>query len=158
MVSKKNTPVYMGWFEFATGIVLWTIVGIVLFSTSGMPAFEQDNSPGPRFVPLGIAITLSFLTVLYWVEAYKNREKSIQLPSMIELAKPSMFFGLALLVVLLWDILGAAPVVFLISFMEFKLLEKYTWNRSLLVAAILCSSTFVLFEMVLGISLPRGLF
>jgi hypothetical protein len=158
VISTKGKAVFIGGPEFVTGIILWAIVGTVIYTTAGMAVMEADLTPGPRFLPLVVAVILSLLTILYWREAWKNREQGIQFPGINQLARPAAFFGIALLIVLLWDFLGAMPVVLLVSFLEIKFLEKHSWQHSLLVAVILCAFIYGIFEGVLGISLPQGIF
>lgn len=148
----------MGWPEFITGLIIWFIVVIIIYTTRNMDFWASDNTPGPRFLPLIVAVSLSALAVLYWFEAYKNREQGIRLPSCGKLIKPAGFVAVSFLIIPLWDWIGAIPVVMLVSFLEFKLLEKYAWKRSLIAAVIMSAFTYVLFEIVLGISLPRGIF
>lgn len=158
MATNKSKAALIGKVELITGLCLWAIVGGIVFTTSDMPVMEADNTPGPRFLPILVAGALTLLTALYWMEAYCHRGKAIIFPDIRKLGKPAAFFAIAFLVVLLWDVIGAVPVVLLVSFLEFKLLEKYSWKHSLVAAGCLCVFTYVLFEIVLDIMLPRGIF
>jgi hypothetical protein len=157
-IDNKNKLKFMGMPEFVTGIILWCLVGMIVFTTRDMEFFEAAGTPGPRFLPILIAIVLSVLTILYWITSYKKRGKGVSFPSLQNLKQPAAFCGIALLIVILWDIIGAIPVVFIASLLEFKILEEFSWKRSLIVAAILSVGTFILFDLVFGIILPWGIF
>ena len=58
----------------------------------------------------------------------------------------------------LWERLGVVPTVLVASFLELKLIEGYSWTRSILVGLLLSVSTWALFQVVLGIPLPTGIF
>jgi putative tricarboxylic transport membrane protein len=158
MNSEVKRHKLMQWPEFLTGLILWGIVGVLLLTTMEMPFIEPDKTPGPRFLPVIVASVLALLTIIYWVEAFKKRKRTVEIPNLGKLIKPAAFVGMSFLIVLLWEIIGAVPVIMLVSFLEFKLLEKYTWKRSLIVALILSVFAYVVFKLVLGIPLPSGIF
>jgi hypothetical protein len=48
--------------------------------------------------------------------------------------------------------------VFLCALLELRYLERYAWGKSVLVSALISAATLLLFQIVLGVALPGGLF
>lgn len=139
-----------------TGLVLAVAAGLLVFSR-GMPMMDE-GSPGPRFLPVVMAVALTLLSLLYAVEclaASGKREARKVLP---RTAPPLLYVGSALVIVPLWDSLGAVVTILAISLFQFRFIEKFTWAKAGIAAVILSASTFVLFRFVLGINLPVGPF
>ncbi|HSR10787.1 MAG TPA: tripartite tricarboxylate transporter TctB family protein [Thermodesulfobacteriota bacterium] len=142
--------------QVVTGLVVWAVVAGLIGFTRGLPYIEE-GAPGPRFMPLVLAVFLSFLNVLYWIETFRTRKK-LSLPRLSQLVRPAGFFLVGLLMIFLWERLGVVATVLLSSFLELKWIEGYAWGRSLWVGAALSVSTWVLFQVLLGIPLPTGPF
>jgi hypothetical protein len=140
------------------GLFLWAVVAGVILSSRGMPMWV-DGSPGPRFMPLVLVITLGVLTILYWVEAFAvTKAAAGGFPPAAHMVRPACYVGICILLILLWERIGAVPTVFLISVLELRGLERFPWKKSMVIAAGLSVFTWVLFALVLGINLPLGIF
>jgi putative tricarboxylic transport membrane protein len=140
----------------ATSLLLWGVVaGLVVF-TRGLP-FVQEGAPGPRFMPVLVAIFLSILNVLYSAQILAGRGgDEIRFPALSELTRPAGFVLLGVLMVLLWERLGVVATVLVASIVELKWLEEMSWIRSILVGALLSLGTWLLFQRLLGVPLPTG--
>ena len=143
------------------GLVFWLIIGTVLWSTRNLPMFEE-GAPGPRFMPVVLAILFSILTVLYWIEAAAK----VTADELVEtrdddkrnFGRPAAFFGIAVALVLLWNTLGAVLTVFLCSVVELRFIEQFTWLRTAVTALAISAVALVLFQIILGVALPGGVF
>ncbi len=143
--------------ELITGLVVWLIVGGIIFTSGHMP-FWVDKSPGPRLMPIIIAVCMAILAVLYWVEVYRAGGQRLKFPGPAALKKPAGFMVLSFLVYLLWERLGAILTILVIGFLELKLMERHSWLRSFLAAAAMSLFAWVVFQVVLEIPLPLGIF
>jgi hypothetical protein len=143
--------------ELITGLVLWLIVGVIIFTSGYMP-FWVDKSPGPRLMPIIIAGCMAILAILYWIEAYRAGGKGVKFPDIAALKKPAAFIALSFLVFFLWEGLGSILTILVVGFLELKLMERHSWLRSFLAASVMCLFAWVVFQVVLGIPLPLGIF
>ncbi|MEW6264095.1 MAG: tripartite tricarboxylate transporter TctB family protein [Thermodesulfobacteriota bacterium] len=142
--------------QLAGGLVVWGLVGLILHSTSDL-AFWAEGSPGPRFMPLVLAVILSLLNLLYWVESAVRPPANDRLPKLEELYRPVCFVAVVILLILLWERLGALLTVILCAVLELRFLERYSWTRTLLVSLVMGGLTIVLFQIILGVALPGGI-
>lgn len=155
MNRDKNQPLGIGWPEWITGLVMWLIVGVLIFTSDYMP-FWMEGAPGPRLMPVILAVCLGLLTVAYWIKAYQNGSERVEFPGLATLKKPAIFIALSFLMYFSWDIVGAVPTILLVGFLELKIVEEHPWPRSFLVAFVMCVAAFVVFQLILDIPLPRG--
>jgi hypothetical protein len=144
--------------QLLVGLLIWGMVAGLVWFTRGLPYFEE-GAPGPRFMPAVLAFFLSLFNILYWGETFLSRsEKKLSFPRFSELIRPASFFLIGLLMIFLWERLGVVVTVLVASIIELKLIEDYSWARSILVGLVLSISTLLLFQVVLGIPLPTGPF
>jgi hypothetical protein len=156
MSMDKHQPLGIGWPEWITGLAMWLIAGILIFTTNDMP-FWIEQSPGPRLLPILIAVCMAILAVLYWIESYRAG-RGIQFPGLGQLKRPAGFIALSFLIYFLWEVLGAVPTLLVVGFLELKLMEGHSWLRSFLAASAMCLFAWVVFQMILEIPLPLGVF
>jgi hypothetical protein len=139
------------------GLVFWFIIGTVLWSTRDMPLFE-DGAPGPRLVPVVLSVLFAVLSVCYWIEAATREPVEERPPSGEDrnLKRPAAFFGIAVLLALCWNSLGAVLTVLLCSLVELRFIERFSWRRSIVTAFVVSAVALLLFQIVLGVALPGG--
>ena len=63
-----------------------------------------------------------------------------------------------ILLVFLWEPIGALVAVFVCALLELRYLERYAWGKSILVSALISGATLSLFQIILGVPLPGGIF
>ena len=147
----------ISWPKIAVVVILWALAGCLVLFTAGMPLM-QEGSPGPRFLPVVMAIVLAVLAILYGLEQFfsANAESpSSMLPST---PKPYIYVGLAISIIFLWERLGAIATILAVGFALFRLVEGLSWKRSIIAAIFMSAFTYVLFNRILGINLPVGPF
>jgi hypothetical protein len=143
--------------QLVGGLVFWFIIGTVLWSTRNLPMFE-DGAPGPRFMPVALSVLFSILNVLYWIEAATKMEADEASDEDRNFARPAAFFAIAVVLALCWDALGAVLTVFLCSFVELRFIERFSWSRTIVTALLISAVALVLFQIILGVALPGGVF
>lgn len=139
------------------GLVFWIIVITVLWTTRGMPMFEE-GAPGPRFMPVVLSVLFSILNVFYWFESATKEAEDEAEDEDRNFGRPLAFLGIAILLTLCWESLGAVLTVFMCSVIELRFLESFSWLRTLGTALIISTIALVLFQIILGVPLPGGIF
>ncbi len=144
--------------QILTGLFIWAVVVGLVWFTGGLP-YTDEGAPGPRFMPILLAIFLSILNVLFWMETFLSRPgQRLSLPRGYQLVRPLGFFLVGVLMIFLWERLGVVVTVLIASFLELKVIEGYSWSRSVLVGLLFSLSTWVLFQVLLRVPLPAGPF
>jgi hypothetical protein len=139
------------------GIVLWLLIAAVLWSTRKMP-FYDEGAPGPRFMPVVLSVTLAILNVFYWAESATRESLKINPVEERNFLRPVVFLAFTILLIVLWEPIGALVAVFLCALLELRYLERYAWGRSILLSALISGATLTLFQIILGVPLPGGIF
>ena len=144
--------------QILTGVLIWGIVAGLVWFTRGLP-YTDEGAPGPRFMPVLLALFLGILNVLYWVDVFFfQRGGKLTLPRGSELVRPAGFVLVGVLMIFLWERLGVVATVLIASFIELKGIQGYSWTRSIWVGLLFSLSTWVLFQLVLRVPLPAGPF
>ena len=138
-------------------MVFWLIVATVLWTTRHMPMFDE-GAPGPRFMPVVLATLFSILNVFYWIEAATKEEGDEPADQERNFRRPAAFFGIAVVLALCWESVGAVLTVFVCALVELRFIEHFSWLRTFITAAIISIVMLLLFQIVLGVALPGGLF
>ncbi|NWF55871.1 MAG: tripartite tricarboxylate transporter TctB family protein [Syntrophaceae bacterium] len=144
--------------QVLTGLLIWGVVAGLVGFTRGLP-YMDEGAPGPRFMPILLAILLSILNVLYWMETFffKPGER-LSLPLPAELVRPAGFVLVGILMIFFWERLGVVATVLIASFLELKAIQGYSWGRSVWVGVVFSLTTWVLFQFILKVPLPAGPF
>ena len=141
-----------------TGLLIWGMVAGLVWFTRGLP-YMDEGAPGPRFMPILLAVFLSILNVLYWMDVFFfQRGGKLDLPRASELIRPAGFILVGVMMILLWERLGVVATVLIASFLELKAIQGYSWGRSIWVGLVFSLSTWILFQFILRVPLPAGPF
>ena len=144
--------------HFVTGLLIWGIVAGLVWFTRGLP-YMDEGAPGPRFMPVLLAVFLGILNLLYWMDIFFfRRGGKLHLPRAAELIRPAGFILVGVLMIFLWERLGVVATVLIASFLELKAIQGYSWGRSAWVGLVFSLSTWVLFQLILRVPLPAGPF
>jgi putative tricarboxylic transport membrane protein len=150
--ARGRTP------QIVTGLLIWIVVAGLISFTRGLP-YIQEGAPGPRFMPVLIAVVLGILNVLYFADIFFSKHaKPLVMPSLSELAGPAAYVLLGLSMIVLWERLGVVATVLTVSAIELKFLERCSWGKSILVGGLISLSTWIIFQFILGVPLPAGIF
>lgn len=144
-------------FEIAVGFLIWIVVAGLIGFTRDLP-YMQEGAPGPRFLPMLVAVILGFLNVMYFTEIlFSKRAKPLTLPRLSELAFPALYVLVGVFMTVAWERLGVVPTVLLACLFELKFLEGYPWVKSLCASVAASVTTWMLFKYILGVELPAGI-
>ncbi|MEK7435381.1 MAG: tripartite tricarboxylate transporter TctB family protein [Pseudomonadota bacterium] len=142
--------------QLVGGLVFWLIIATVLWTTRNMPMYEE-GAPGPRFMPVVLSVLFSVLNVFYWIES-ATKAAADEASDDRNLLRPLAFLSIIILLALCWETLGAVVTVFACAFLELRFLEHHSWVKSIVAGFIISAVALVLFQVVLGVALPGGVF
>ena len=142
--------------QLVAGIAVWLLIAAVLWSTRKLP-FYAEGAPGPRFMPVVLCSIWGVLNLFYWAESATKKAPEKKSEDR-NFARPAAFLAMTILLVVLWEPVGALIAVFVCAFLELRYLERYGWGKSILVSAIISGATLTLFQIILGVPLPGGVF
>lgn len=144
--------------QIVTGLLIWIVVAGLIGFTQGLP-YIQEGAPGPRFMPVVLAVVLGILNVLYFADIFfSKRAKSLVMPTLSELAGPVAYVLVGLFMIVFWERLGVVATVLLASVVELKFLERYSWGKSTFVGVLISFTTWIIFQFILRVPLPAGIF
>lgn len=144
--------------QIVTGLLIWIVIAGLIGFTQGLP-YIQEGAPGPRFMPMVLAVCLGILNVLYFADLFFSKHaKPLVMPRLSELAGPTAYVLLGLFMIVLWERLGVVATVLLASVVELKFMERYSWGKSILVGVLISFTTWMIFQFILGVPLPAGIF
>ena len=144
--------------QVITGLLIWAVVAGLIGFTRGLP-YMDEGAPGPRFMPMLLAVFLSILNIVFWTQTFLSRgNQRLSFPRFSQLIRPCGFFLVGLGMVFLWERLGVVATVLIASFFELKVIEEYSWGRSFWIGLLFSISTWVLFQVLLRVPLPAGPF
>jgi putative tricarboxylic transport membrane protein len=142
--------------QIVAGLFLWLVMAALVWFTRGLPLLDE-GAPGPRFMPLMIAVCLAILNVLYFADIFFSKSaKALAMPPLAELAGPVAYVLLGLFLILFWERLGVVATVLLVTVVELKFLERCSWLRSVVVGLVISLATWTVFQFLLGVPLPAG--
>lgn len=144
-------------FEIAVGLLIWIVVAGLIGFTRDLH-YMEEGAPGPRFLPILVAVILGFLNVMYFTEIlFSKRAKPLALPSLPELVFPALYVLVGAFMTVAWERLGVVLTVLLACSFELKFLEGYPWSKSVFIGVAASVTTWILFKYILGVELPAGI-
>jgi hypothetical protein len=152
---KSVTGIPLG--QFLAGIFWMGIAILVLYGIRTLPAADPGGL-GPATFPKILAVSLVGLVAIYGYQSRKGSQvEAVEDEVSGSVIKASALSVLALASALLWELVGALPILIALSIIELKWIEGFTWPRVLGVGLTLSVGMWVIFTQLLGVSLPLGL-
>jgi putative tricarboxylic transport membrane protein len=146
--------------DLITGIVLLVLSGYVIQESWRMPQ-SATFGPGVGFLPLWLGVLLAVLAVVLIAGAWR-RPKDANDKSPFPAKKALISVGLVMAglggYILLMEWLGYIVNTILLVVFLLKVVEKEPWTMTLLVAVLTTASLYIIFQVLLGITLPTNQF
>lgn len=143
--------------QFFMGLC-WLGLAFFVFRDIASMSDAEAGGMGPGTYPKILAVGLTLLVFVYWFQAHRKKAVSVSEPAkMGDVLKAACLVLLAFAAAYLWDIVGALPILLLLSLIELKWLEGYGWIKTVVVSLILSVGVWLVFTVLLGVSLPLGL-
>jgi putative tricarboxylic transport membrane protein len=150
-------------------VLMLVLAGAYFYATAQIPTLEIGDPLGPKAFPRLLGIALLFTAALFFVEILRERKARA-----LEEAKPEPVKEGAvddnkshikmILAVSVWtaaffaafEVLGyvISSVVYLTGLTAY--FHRGRWKTNILTSVFFCIGTYVLFNIVLGVNLPRG--
>lgn len=146
--------------DLITGILLLILSGYVINEALGMTP-SRTFGPGSGFLPLWLGVILAVLSLILVVGA-ALRPKDAQDRSPFPgkegiIAVVKCLGGLALFTILM-ETAGFITNTFLFVAYLMKVVEHERWTMTVLIAFLMTAGLYIVFHVLLGITLPRNVF
>ena len=145
---QRNGDMWAGFFFFFLGVAV--IVGSVRMPL-GTPL-----DPQPGFFPLLAGIFLSVLSVVHLVLAFLKRKKSLKMQALGAVWRPAFLIAGLFIYTFILDPLGYVIATIFLSVIILRILESRSWWKLSAISLASSVGTFVLFDRILGVTLPLG--
>ncbi|MBW6487389.1 MAG: tripartite tricarboxylate transporter TctB family protein [Syntrophobacterales bacterium] len=146
--------------DLVTGVVLLVLAGYVIHEAWLMPP-SGTFGPGSGFLPFWLGIILAGLSLILVVGAAVRPQDSNDVspfPARQALLAVAKVLGGLVLFTLLMETVGFIANTFIFVLYLMKVVQRERWLSSLLIAAATTASLFIVFQVLLGISLPKNMF
>jgi putative tricarboxylic transport membrane protein len=144
-------------------VCIIVLAAVYFYATAQIPSLDIGDPLGPKAFPRLLGVCLLISAALLLVEMHKAKKQPAQQPA---IADPEGHKHLAMMAgVAIWTGLYFAvfePIGYILSTMLYLLplmvyLNKGKWTANVLTAVLFSIGTYVLFQKILGVSLPKGL-
>ncbi len=121
----------------------------------------NPQSPGPGFMPSLAAVllfSLSLLTIIFDIKGSVKEEEGKSSLRWEDLIKPFSLVASLIGYAFLLNILGYLVTTFLVLFVLFSITEPQKWRKDMVIAAIVATLSFLVFDKWLHVQLPSDIF
>jgi hypothetical protein len=141
-----------------TAVVLLAVAGFVFYQSWLLPP-SLTFGPGPAFLPAWLAVLLAILSIILFVASLKPAalaQESSPWPGRRELTAVGLVLGGLFVFALALEIAGFIISTFIFVLYLMRMTQKETWSKATLVALGTMGGLFIVFQVLLGISLPKN--
>ena len=140
------------------GGLLWMAIGAAICIEAIRLGPGRPSAPGPGFIPLGCGLLLFILGLALAFFRDRSALARKENPPVTSLSWHKMALALAFLVAyaMLLDVLGYLAATALWFGANCRL-GKMNWGKAIIVAVIATLSSYVIFDYLLKVRLPRGI-
>jgi putative tricarboxylic transport membrane protein len=147
--------------DLITGIVLLVLSGYVIQEAWRMPQ-SGTFGPGAGFLPFWVGVIMAvlavFLLATVWTRQATEQDSVSPFPKgKALLAITGVLGGLAVYIFLM-EVLGYLLDTFLYVTFLLGIVEREKWPRTLMVAVATTAGLYLIFQTLLGITLPTNMF
>jgi putative tricarboxylic transport membrane protein len=146
--------------DLVTGVVLLVLAGYVIFEAWQMPP-SGTFGPGSGFFPFWLGILLAGLSLILVVGAAVRPKDSTDVspfPARQALFAVAKVLGGLILFTLLMETMGFIVNTFIFVVYLMKVVPRERWWMAILIAVATTACLYIVFQVLLGITLPRNMF
>lgn len=142
--------------------LIWLTTSLVVIAGSAQYPFGAWSHPGPAFLPILCGAAMAALSLIVFLQsiwkAQGNRKEEKRTP-FLTARWPRLVVALAILLVyaFLLDYLGYLVMTFVFMLFVLKIVEPTKWRIAILEAVLAAAGSYLLFEIMLKMVLPRGI-
>jgi len=140
---------------------VWLLAGlfITIMSLSSLKIGTVRN-PGPGFFPLIVGMVLTFLSLMILLRAiFTKTEENRNISELwANLNWPKMFYAIGILVIypIVLEIVGFLLTTFLVLTLLCIGIEPKKWGLGIGLSFVSSACSYLLFDRILQVQLPRG--
>ncbi len=141
-----------------TAIVLLLFSAFVIEESAKMTLFVEF-APGYGFFPFWLGILMAILSIMLYVDASRRPEERDELapiPGREALIKVALILGGLGVYAFLMEITGYVVDTLLLVVLLLGVVEREKWQLTALVAVLMTALLYLIFQVILGVSLPKG--
>lgn len=142
-----------------TAIVLLLFSVFVIQQSSQMTMYTEF-APGHGFLPFWLGVLMAVLSLLLLVDAWRRpaaQDKDASFPDWQAFIKVVLvLIGLGVYAFLI-EIVGYILDTLLLAFLLLGVVEREKWQTALGVAVLITVALYLIFQVILGVSLPKGI-
>lgn len=124
--------------------ILWIITGL-----TGYGFWDDVAGPTPGFVPIIVAVVLFAVSVLAFIQSFKEEQPKYAFMNWHIVLAGVGIFALTFLI-------GMLPTLALYVLLWLKVYEKVSWKVTLIVFAVIMAIVIGVFVLWLGVPFPNG--
>lgn len=144
------------------GHLFWLAVGLVSIYGSTRLGLGALREPGSGFLPFIAGCFISLMALFLFLNSvFRKRETQAKLLAFwteVNWHRPGIISLLTFGFVLVLEHLGFILAGFLLLLILFKGVEKFSWKKAMIIPTITLGLTYLLFNVFLKASLPKGIF
>ncbi len=146
----------------AVTAICWVILGFIISIWSATFPFGNWESLGPAFFPLACGLGLILVGSILFVQALKQSEREPTKPSVLLIPHGAAFTRVALSLggmlvsSALFDLLGFVLTVFCLTLFLIRAVQPQKWGVDIFYTTVFTIGSYVLFQVLLKITLPHG--
>ena len=142
--------------------LFWMAIGLGFIYGSVRLGLGTLGEPGSGFLSFVAGSCLTLMALILFIQSF-IREK--ELPDKISVLWHGMKWHRSVMIalVLLGYILGLESIGFILCsliliFLMLRVLEKYSWGKSILISVTASAFSYLIFSVLLKVMLPKGIF
>jgi putative tricarboxylic transport membrane protein len=143
------------------GSLFWLAVGLITLYGSYYLGLGKMREPGSGFLPFIAGCFISFMAIIVLLQSFtpkkEARAKLATLWAGVNWHRSLIISFLVLGFILALESLGFILTSFLLLLILFRWVEKFPWKKALIVPLLTLGCTYLLFNIFLKVSLPRGI-
>jgi len=143
------------------GSLFWLTVGLISLYGSFHLGLGTMREPGSGFLPFLAGCFISLMAIIVLLQSFtpkkEVRAKLAALWEGVNWHRPVIISLLILGFILALESLGFILTSFFLLLILFRWVEKFPWRKVLIILLLTLGSTYLLFDILLKASLPRGI-
>ncbi len=146
--------------DLITAIVLLIFSAFVVYESSKMTLFVEF-APGYGFFPFWLGILMAILSILLFVDAWRRpaaKDELAPFPSQQAFINVVIILASLGVYAFLMEIIGYVLDTLVLVGLLLGVVEKEKWQTTLIVAVVITAALYVIFQVLLGVNLPKGIF